>query len=356
MHTHLAKSLRSFLRAVRIEEWIAIISAWTALMVNVLVYHESFSVLGIARLMLKYLTFGEPYYWILFLTIYLLYIWKFYWLFAKLISGRILKKEPFPEGSSRELIRCFLEPLRIGLPFVLIAVSFYGLLGSLNYNLRFSGQDLALLAADRALTGVIPFLYLPAVIVSPLWAYVLKYSYYSLAIVMGATMGVFFIMRKTWRIFRQTLIAFIFSLVIGFPIFAQVPCQDPNNYFIRNLRGNTFSKDITEALNNYRPLPQVQQSIEKIGNAETNEARDWSVPISCFPSMHAVWAFSVIYFLAVIRRKSLFFSIPWVVLLLIGGIYYAQHYVVDYIIALPVAALSIWLSYGTLKLEKRWRN
>ena len=82
MHTRLAKSLRSFLRAVRIEEWIAIISAWTALMVNALVYHESFSVLGIARLMLKYLTFGEPYYWILFLTIYLLDVWKFYWLFC----------------------------------------------------------------------------------------------------------------------------------------------------------------------------------------------------------------------------------------------------------------------------------
>lgn len=350
------KSIRAFLKAIRIEEWIVFISSATVIMISAVVYHENFSIARIAFQMLKYFSFGDPFLLLLFPMIYLLFLWKFYWLLANFIVDVILGKSRLPKGSGSELLYSILEPLRIGLPSVFIAIVFYGLLGHLSYNLRFSGKDIALLAADRILTRVIPFLYLPTIVTSPFWAWMFKYAYYSLGIVMGVMMGVFFFRKKTQIIFRQTLIAFTISLIVSFTIFANVPCQDPNNYFIRNLRGNIFPPDITEALDRYHPSSQVQQSIQAIGNAETAQTADKSVPISCFPSMHAVWAFLVIYFLAVTWRKSLFLSIPWVILLLVGGIYYAQHYVIDYVVGIPVAAICIFLSHEALQLEKAWRK
>ena len=102
-------------------------------------------------------------------------------------------------------------------------------------------------------------------------------------------------------------------------------------------------------LKDYVPSALTADYISRIAKAETNALRDNTVPVSCFPSMHAAWSFMVVYFLAKLRRWTLFVSLPWLALLLMSGIYFAQHYVVDYVVSVPIVAISLFLAYLLIK-------
>lgn len=343
-------------KKIRIEEWVALCAGSAALITNAVVYGTFASPMEIIERMLRYFTFGDQFYWLMFVMVYGLYLWKFYWFLARIVGDRLIYHTPFPRESARTLIRYFVEPVRAVLPIVIISVSFYGLLGNMSYVLRFSGYDFWFLAFDRAFTGVIPFIALPELFSLP-WFYIpVRIAYYSLSGVMGATLGFLFLYPKTQYIFRRALVAFIVSISISYPLFALFPCQDPHNYFIRNVRGGHFTPDVEARLQSYNPPAPVWSSLERMGRVETNEDRDVTVPVSCFPSMHATWAMLIAYFLFRVWRKSLYLTIPWILLLLTGGIYYAQHYVVDYIAAIPIVIISLCVSFLFLRFEEWYKK
>ena len=70
--------------------------------------------------------------------------------------------------------------------------------------------------------------------------------------------------------------------------------------------------------------------------------------------MHATWSLLAVYYLARIWRWTLLVSIPWALLLMTGGIFLAQHYVVDYLAAAVVAALAIALAHVAITWEATW--
>ncbi len=352
------KSLRRFFGAVRIEEWIAITNAIIVTAINVFVYQNRFSAGEVVKMMLRYFTLGkiQNHSQVLILALWFVFCGKLYFHTVKIVSERIVKKQRFMIDVLRESRSALVWLIRLSLVLLLVSISYYMLLANLSYEFRYSGRDLLLIVPEQILTGHILALYLPSIFMHPFWQTLFQYAYLLLGIIMGALL-VILASRKKWEgIFRQNILAFVFSLVISFPIFAYVPCQDPNNYFIRNLRHYKFPPPIERDLANYHPTISTLKIIETIGNSELNVSRDNTVPISCFPSMHTVWALFVVYFLARLWRPTLFFSIPWVLLLMTGGIYFAQHYLIDYIIAFPVAALSLYLASLALKLEKKWRG
>lgn len=339
----------------KVEEILAFSAAGIAILITLILYQNVFSLRETIFLMARYFTFGYPFYNLFFFFIYLAYFWKFYVKLASALSDKILEKKPFPKGIAREFFGLALEPVRLLAPLVVVGLTFYTLLSHISYELRFEGKDALFLKADAWLFGVVPFLWLPTILSSSFFSALFQIAYLSLGAVMSAALALLFLLSRP-LLFRKAVLAFIISIILGYPFFYFFPCQDPNNYFLRNLRGNSFSKEITQTLQAYHPSDATAGFIQRIGNAETNEERDNTVPISCFPSMHAVWAFFVIYFLALVRRWSLALTIPWTALLLAGGVYFAQHYVVDYLAAVPISIVSVYMAGLLLEGEKWVKN
>lgn len=72
--------------------------------------------------------------------------------------------------------------------------------------------------------------------------------------------------------------------------------------------------------------------------------------------MHAGWSFVVVFFAFLFSPWTLLVTLPWTASLLLGGLYYGQHYAVDYLMALPITAFAIFLSFFLVNLEAKQRK
>lgn len=349
----------SWTRKIKIEEWLTLVAVFVVTLINVTVYKTIASPKEIAFLMFEYFTFGAFYYQLFFVFIYSLYFWKFCAYLWPLVRNWFLEQKPFPSGSGQVLMNYLIEPIRLLIPIVFISIAFYSLLSNFNYTLRFEVQDPLLLAADEALTGIIPFLYLPVVFSAPFFAALFKHAYIGLSLVLGTTLIILASRSDDKKkLYRKAILSFIMSLILSFPFFYFVPCNDPYHYFIKGASGNPAAATIQNSIRIYKPLPEIRDTMESFSKAETETDTKLgdAVPVSCFPSMHATWTFFVVYFLSEIAAWSLFLTVPWTLALLMGGVYYGQHYAVDYLVAVPIAAVSILLAYALIRLEEKWHR
>jgi len=345
-------TLRTHIRNVShhlwIEERVALLAMVILVGMNAVLYQPS-ATGQIATRMIEYFGFGEPFYVFFFLFLCGLYAWKFCWRFAQLSVNSILHRQPIPSGSGREMLGLFVEPLRRFAPLAVISASFYTLLGNLSFSLRLSGRDELLASLDRTLTGGAPFIALANAFQSPMMVTLLKHAYLSLSIVMSATLIILFSSTKRLRLYRQLVLAFIISLMLAFPFFVAMPCQDPYHTFVSNTRGRTHSPAMQAALLSYAPSDYAAETTRTIAASEESPEKDNAVPISCFPSMHATWSMLSVYFLFLLFPASLIVTLPWITFLLMGGITFGQHYLIDYVMALPIAAASVAVSAWLLR-------
>ncbi len=339
-------------KRVRIEEWLAVFLFITVMLINLLGYND-FSWKDTTLSMLRYFTFGNSFYVIFSLCLYIVFFFWGFRQFSQDILGVIFDREPFQKKILIDLGKALVEPVRILAPIVLISVSFFELLSNFDVTLQQRTQDLLFYHADKLLFGASPFITLPTMLHQPFFVLLFGYLYTSLAPVMSVLLFYLFV-RSRERLFRLNLIAYILTLVLAFPIYYVLPCKDPSNAFIFRPAGELPS-DVRSELAGYHPSPETMSLLLRIHNAEFNE-KDQSVPVSCFPSMHAAWSFATVFFLALIHPWTLLFSIPWILLVLSGGVYFGQHYVVDYLVAIPVIVISILGAYGFAALEKKWNS
>ena len=337
-------------RVLKTEEWVALAVCGGALLANILLYAHGVSLKDALFWMLYYFTFGDPFYALFFIFVYFFFLGEFYLLLSSLVTARVLGKKPFPSGSAKRLGRLFLRPLRFIAPLAFTGLFFPLLLSNTDYALRLASNDTLFFHLDRLLLGNSPFFSLPALFPQHIFISIFQYAYFSLSFVMSGMLAILFLVSRE-NLFRKAIVSLLLSLAIAFPFFYALPCQDPSHYFLENMRGNAFPKDVEQLRSAYRPSSDALALIKRIDESETDKERDNAVPVSCFPSMHAVWSFFVVFFLARVRKWSLALTLPWVTLVLTGGLYVAQHYAVDYVVALPVAAASIWLAGLLLRKE-----
>lgn len=344
--------INKFLAGIRPEEWLAIAVFVVAMSINIFVYQQEVPLKDAWQWMVYYFTFGEPFYGLFFTVVYLLALWDFYRLLSIMAVNWILKNKPPTKPETIDLVKKLLKPIRVVLPIVITTLPMYQLLSHFSYELRDSGKDLILAAADQNLIGGLLFVYLPTAF-SAVWiGKLVYYAYLSLALMMSGLLVWLFLLKKE-TLFRLAVTAFIFSYVFSYPLFYLMPCQAPSVYFVLNEKNFPTTPKIQAEMDTYKPSSFTTEKINKIVNSSVSPDKDDAVPISCFPSMHAVWSLIVIYFLARISRYTILFSVPWLVLNLSGGLYFAQHYLVDYIVAIPIAMLSISCAYWLLKIKKR---
>lgn len=293
--------------------------------------------------MVEYFSFGNPVFSFFFFFIWMGAFWHTYKALGSIAVRRFVKKEPPIPGEVKAAAMHIWEPFRLLWPLAIFSIPLYGLLDAMSIRLRFVTQDIWLNAIDNSLFGFSPFIHFPSSFQNTLFETLIIYSYTKLPYVLGISFIVSYL-TKHITLLRRHIFAFLMSLAIGFPIFFLVPCQDPNNFFLRNLRHKDFPPSVSTELSQYRPSSRVRDITNIIATVETSVEHDNSVPISCFPSSHAMWALLVVYSFAVLSPWSLAVSLPWLFFLLSGGIYFAQHYVIDYIVALPVTIVCILLA------------
>lgn len=343
-----------WMRRLNIEIIFALVAGSVAVVINNVYYQNGITLARAADWMIRYFSFGNPYFIWFFAFIYLLFLWKFYIKCTHLAHAYINHRTKPSHTDGKELLSYLVEPLYLLAPLAIITGPFFTLLGNISYELRFTRMDEWFARADFFIWGTYPFLALPQFIRQDWIVALLKDFYMSLALVMSATLGITYLQDK--KFFRTAVIAFLFSLVVTYPFFYMFPCQDPGNYFVRNLRSYPLPSHIDPYLAAYQPTPLAKQIITRIEESETTKSRDNQVPVSCFPSMHAVWSYFIIYFLARITLWSLIITIPWAVIVLTGGMYFAQHYFIDYVIAIPLAVVSIVCAIWLLRLESLWKK
>ncbi len=151
------------------------------------------------------------------------------------------------------------------------------------------------------------------------------WCFQSLSLMMGITLFLFYLIFNKEDYYKYIFSMFIGSL-IALPFWYLFPINSPNNFYLSQ----------NPKISNYHPIKEVVDLQEQIHQDQKNNP-----PISTFPSMHTVWAICMVYYLGRNYKKTLFFSIPWLILLIIGTTYLAQHYFLDVLLAIPIAILSI---------------
>ena len=340
--------LKKMCTVVRIEESIALFIVATFFFVNSVFFSELIDPKGVLGLMVQYFSFGSPFFFYFFLVIYVVFIGKFIYALALAIVESITRLRLPTPSELRHLLSIALLPVRTLAPLALVPLFGYMLLTNMNYLWRYTQNDVAFLMADHILTGTYFLFDLSRAIVDPGIITILFIFYVSLSEFLPMLFVVLYF-RRDKQMYREALLSFMITLLVAFPFFAIFPLQDPHNYFVRNLRNNELPHSIVDAAGRFLPTDTLQGYLNTMARSETATERDNSVPISCFPSMHAMWAMLIVYYFSRIDRRLLLVAVPWIVLLLFGGLLFGQHYLVDYIASLPGAILAVYLARMFLK-------
>jgi hypothetical protein len=348
----MSKQFFSIWNKLRIEEITAIVVAMLFFLLNIVIFPESLDLRQGFLIMVRYFTFGSPYFKYFFFVVYCVLIFKFIVALVRIGVCSTIEKRPPLLSEIFALLTAVFKPFRILAPLVFVPNFAYTFLANMSVSLRFDAHDQFFLVFDHAITGFYFFFDLSRLITMPEITNLLFIFYTSLTLAFPFLFLVLFF-RKNPHTYREALIAYMLSLVIAYPFFALLPCQDPHNYFTRNLRGDVFEKDISTLTEGFQPTATLQKHLDTISKSETMTTRYNAVPISCFPSMHAVWGMLIVYYLAHWRRRTLFLAMPWCILMLFGGLMLGQHYLVDYVASIPAVALSI---YVARKIMQRWGN
>ena len=325
---------------IRREEWLTLAILFVVNFINIFAYHKEVSLAEAVLSMFKYFTFGDPYYYLLFLIVCIFVILVFYTNVSQILVEWVLKNNKPSEQKILLLLIKILTPIRNILPLALLSGPVYELLGNFSYSLRFGLKDVLLARADYVLTRHYFFIELANTFTSKFANVLMYYSYVSLATVMGVTLLLLLFVNKG-NLLRLAITAFIFSNVFAYPFFYFLPAPGPMYSLILNVRNTPIPEDIAIAVRSYNPSSYTKETTKSIMGYFIDRKRDDSAAVSSLPSMHATWALITAYFLWRFKKFTLIFTIPWVFFMLSGGLYFSLHYFIDYIAAVPVAMISV---------------
>lgn len=203
--------------------------------------------------------------------------------------------------------------------------------------------------SDRYLFGIYPFIWLQndSSFFRNFDLFILI-SFQSLAVVMSLTLFILYIGGKR-KFVSWYIMSFVISLIISQPLWYFFPSNSPQNAFLRNVYGKEMKSNIERLVKDYRPTGIVSTFQDKI-----NDLQKANPPISTMPSMHATWSIIIALVAFKYNKRLLFLFFPWAIFSIIGTVYLAQHYLIDVIIAFPIAFLALLISYFLIKLENKY--
>ncbi len=231
-----------------------------------------------------------------------------------------------------------LDLLRIAFPIAVNLILFSYVVGYVNAVNRYRLIDTRLAEFDLWLTGTYPFLKLEMIRL-PGWLIELtEFSFLNLTFFMVLAAGIMFLRNR--KAFSKYAVAFFTSIILMIPLWLLVPVMSPQDRFIDNVYGEKDPPQMTVALNNFKPVPEVESFLKQMRRSK--EGLD-IMPTTTFPSSHAAWATIALLCLleASTAAGAIFF--PFLLLSTLGTFYFAQHYLIDTPAGILIGIISVMI-------------
>jgi len=351
------------LKNIKIEEYTLI--GVSVIMLFMVFFLDFFNTTSLSLLKNGWVNIKEAMMWWgggMFMLIFFYIIFKFYVFCVNITSDFFLNKTSrhfsFSIILNREVkfrfkqIWFLIKPLVI----ILIPASLSLLILGILYNETKNRLiNLQLLDIDKFLTGNYPFLWLHSFL-NPFKNFldfltpVIIPSFLALSVIMGILIFVFYFDRNE-KLFKGYIIASFIVLLLAQPLWYLFPANSPVNAFLYNSDRTGLNLVLSQEIKNYHPNLRVGSFQEEMWENQKN-----ALPISTMPSMHWAWALIIVYYLFKKRGRTVFFSLPWLFLTLLGSVYLGCHYLIDGVVALFLVVLSILLANFLVKIEKRYYN
>jgi hypothetical protein len=222
------------------------------------------------------------------------------------------------------LPKSMFDLFKLAFPILLNLFLFSYVVGYVNAINRHRMIDTKLASVDFWLTGTYPFLKLE-MIKFPAWLIeAIEFSFSNLTVFLVLAALITYFKNKT--AFSKYAVAFFASIILMVPIWLAVPVMSPQDRFIDNVYHLKDPPQMTSALRDFSPVPQVETFLVQM--RKSKEGLDM-MPTTTFPSSHAAWATIAFIFLLETSCAASIFLAPFLILSTIGTFFLAQHYFVD---------------------------
>lgn len=172
------------------------------------------------------------------------------------------------------------------------------------------------------------------------------YNSITIAIAISLIIG----LTKSGAIFNKILFVYILTILIGLGSWFLFPATSPLDSYIDRKPEPLYNSEINSVMENYEPSANTVKFFN-----ETREARSslgeklWNTSI---PSMHIVWTVIVVYSSFLVFKPLLILSVPYLILNSIATVLTLQHYMVDILAGILLAAFVIFIVEKTNYLKK----
>lgn len=145
------------------------------------------------------------------------------------------------------------------------------------------------------------------------------------------------------KMLREFMFAMFALSLISLPIWYAFPATSPSGFIRSNIFDMRFPKKVVDSGVKNTLSPYMKVQLEKL-NTLWIEPTQGYINVSTIPSLHAGYGLVVLLFLARLRKYTLWFTVPWFLLNVIGAIYIEQHFGLDIIAGAIMAALMVFLT------------
>ena len=171
---------------------------------------------------------------------------------------------------------------------------------------------------------------------------------------LGPLLSAFFIYAIFLRqsLLRKFLLFFFIASMIAIPLWFVVPALSPYNFYTGGISSHEMPASVAAQFSVYHPSPIVATAID---SAERHQVIVGSNDVTNFPSMHAAWGAGVVYFgIAALGVGAVYALVPWFLFEMAGALINGEHYLIDLVMGILVACVSLWITDRLLEMEKRY--
>ncbi len=264
---------------------------------------------------------------------------------------RMFKKE------AADYIRSFLGIfLLLGLISFVIGAGAQILFNTANGISVIRASDL-LMHFDKIIFGVYPPIYLAGVIQNGAIANAIYQIYLATFALFAVTMTLTLLTRKYF--FRKIVLSFWIAFLFSVPLWLLVPAISPDLRYGKNTLNAPVQEEIRQAYDQVLIPTRAQEALHSIQDMWI-DPKGMSIPISTFPSFHAIWGVITTVILFDLWLPLGLAAIPWLLIELTSTVYTFEHYAVDVICGILVASAALYLAkkllaYDTKYCTDRWR-
>jgi membrane-associated phospholipid phosphatase len=231
---------------------------------------------------------------------------------------------------------------KIGKAFCVVAPAFFLIflmsfvLDGMNAVDRVRLVDISFLNIDHAFLGGYAFMVFSSI---PYPSFFIKFIIFSFeSLVGGLILSAFLLAYVNMRVLREMVASFCFCALLMVPFWVAFPALSPQDRFVDNIYHLSTPPQIMAMVSTYHPDAQIATFLASVRTSKNSLA---DMPTSTMPSAHAAWAMIMGYYLFRAKKWLGWIALPFLLASTAGTVILAQHYFLDIVVGILIAALAI---------------